>query len=91
MAMRLKAAEKQLILDLRASRSLNIVSALVAELPVAAKPSPVKPSKYARVPCAYNAPTCAGRTFLPNGSGSTQHTSCVEGQAALAAAKAAKA
>ncbi len=87
MAMRLKAAEKQLILDLRASRSLSVISALVADLP-AANPSPKKESKFARIPCAYNAPTCAGRTFLPNGSGSTQHTSCVEGVAALKAAKA---
>ena len=39
----------------------------------------------ARVPCAYSAPECVGKTFAPNGVGKFQHTTCSDGRKALAA------
>lgn len=47
----------------------------------------VETTKWSRVGCAYG--KCKA-TFLPNGVGSSQHTSCRQGRAALKAAKAAR-
>ena len=64
----------------------RVVDAVLAALKPKARVSEptARINPYARVNCAYNA--CKGR-FLPHGVGSTQHTSCARGRAALKAAR----
>ena len=43
--------------------------------------APTKSKRF--IPCAYDSPSCEGRTFLAKGRGPTQHYSCAKGTAAL--------
>ena len=77
---RVTKREKALLAAIRATGTLTEVSALVTAT------APKAPKAW-KVECAYGSASCAGRKFLPHGTGSTQHTSCAEGIAAIKAAK----
>src|SRR5438477_10705172 len=76
---RVTKRERALLAQIRATRTFNVVSSLVAETTPVGKASP-----FARIPCAYGA---CDEKFLPNGRGSLMHTSCDQGRAALKAAR----